>query len=438
MADNKGLDAAKRGKNDAFYTSWVDIEREMNAYLEYNPDAFRGKTILLPCDDPEWSNFTKFFALHFVEYGVKKLVSTSYAHDDNMPAGYEQPTLFDDPRDDGETRGRVFTLVSADLSGDGQINIDDLTWEYLQGDGDFRSAEVTALRDEADIIVTNPPFSMFREFMAWIMEGGCQFSIIGNVNAITYKEVFPLIRDNQVWLGPSISSGDREFRVPDSYPLEAAGSRIDEHGNKFIRVKGVRWFTNIEHGRRHEPLSLMTMEDNVRFSKHKQVRENGYVSYDNYDAIEVPFVDAIPSDYVEAMGVPITFLDKYNPDQFEIIRFRHGDDGKDLVYTRERESNSVLSDSHSRKERLERIMTTEYGYAPEELKYCSGVMGVPITFLDKYNPDQFEIVGLIAGNIRGLAGIPTATGKDGPYIDGKLKYGRILISSRQKVNGGRS
>lgn len=430
---NSDLSKAKAAKKDAFYTSWADIEREMNAYLEYNPDVFRDKTLLLPCDDPEWSNFTKYFALHFSEFGLKKLISTSYALDDNAPQGYETPTLFNFNDDVPEQRGRVFTLEAKDLSGDGRVDIDDLTWDYLEGDGDFRSPEVTALRNDADMVITNGPFSLFRDFVAWLVEGGVQFSIIGNVNAITYKEIFPLIKANRLWLGPTITSGDREFRVPESYPLKAAGFRIDEDGNKFIRVKGVRWFTNIEHGRRHEPLSLMTMEDNLRFSRHKSLRENGYLKYDNYDAIEVPFVDAIPSDYVEAMGVPITFLDKYNPDQFEIIRFRHGDDGKDLVYTRERESNSVLSDSHSCKERLEQIMTTEYGYRLEDLEYCSGIMGVPITFLDKYNPEQFEILGSqrwakspdLLARYRGTVQPPEEDKKT--LIAGKETYDRIFI-----------
>lgn len=321
---NANLSAAKAGKNDEFYTQWVDIEREMNAYLEYNPDVFRGKTLLLPCDDPEWSNFTKYFALHFTDFGLKKLISTSYAPNSNAGAAFYTPTLFelDAPGYDKEKsfeRGRVFTLTPEDVTGDGRVDIDDLQWEYLEGDGDFRSIEVIALRDEADMVITNPPFSLFREFVAWLMDGSVQFSIIGNMNAITYKEVFPLIHDNQLWLGPTISSGDREFGVPESYPLNAAGYRVDDDGKKFIRVKGVRWFTNIDHGRRHEPLNLMTMEANRKYSRHSEIREAGYQTYDNYDAIEVPFTDSIPSDFDGVMGVPITFLDKYNPEQFEIL-----------------------------------------------------------------------------------------------------------------------
>ena len=326
---NANLGKAKAGKNDEFYTQYNDIQQEMNAYVEYNPDVFRDKTILLPCDDPEWSNFTKFFALNFEKYGIKKLISTSYAPESKKIKAW-QPTLFetDNPRfdaDKSKTNGKIFVL-DRDLNGDGRININDLQWEYLEGDGDFRSREVCALRDEADIIITNPPFSLFRQFMAWIVEAKKKFVIIGNQNAITYKEIFPLIKENALWLGPSISSGDREFMVPKEYPLDAAGTRIDENGNHYIRVKGVRWFTNLEHGKRHHPLDLMTMEDNIMFSKHKELREKGYSNYDNYDAIEIPFSDAIPINYKGMMGVPITYLDKYCPEQFEIMGMCENED----------------------------------------------------------------------------------------------------------------
>lgn len=321
---NSNLKEAKAAKNDEFYTQFHDIEVEMNAYLEYDPDVFKGKTLLLPCDDPEWSNFTRFFAAKFDELGLKKLISTSYAPDAKKMRLLSEPTLFetDAPQFDpskAQTKGKIF-ILDKDLSGDGRINIDDLHWEYLSGDGDFRSNEVTQLRDEADIIITNPPFSLFREFLAWIIAADKKFIIIGNMNAVTYKETFPLIKDNKMWMGYSIHSGDREFEVPNEYPLTAAGWRIDENGRKFIRVKGVRWFTNIEHGRRHEPLPLMSMADNLRFSKHKEIKGKiAYDHYDNYDAIEVPFTDAIPSDYDGVMGVPISFLDKYCPEQFEIL-----------------------------------------------------------------------------------------------------------------------
>jgi hypothetical protein len=320
---NSNLTQAKKAKNDEFYTQYSDIEKEMSAYLEYDENVFREKTILLPCDDPEWSNFTKYFAQNFERFGLKKLISTSYAVESKNVKGDYQPTLFElnNPQyDESKTRvkGKIFSITS-DTSGDGRIDVNDLQWTYLEGDGDFRSNEIKKLRDEADIIITNPPFSLFREFLAWIIEADKKFVIIGNMNAIPYKEVFPLIKENRMWLGQSISSGDREFQVPQEYPVTASGWRIDEFGNKFIRVKGVRWYTNIDHGRRHQPLSLMTMEENIKFSKHKEVKGKGYQKYDNYDAIEVPFTDAIPSDYDGIMGVPISFLDKYCPEQFEII-----------------------------------------------------------------------------------------------------------------------
>lgn len=326
MADNASLGAAKNAKNDEFYTQYSDIEAEMNAYVEYNPDVFRGKTILLPCDDPEWSNFTKYFAANFERFGLKKLISTSYA----KGAGNRQLSLFEmeSPLYDAnkhETRGKLFTLTR-DKDDSGSIDTDDIEFSgYLEGDGDFRSAEVCRLRDEADIIITNPPFSLFRPFLNWIMEGKKLFAIIGNQNAITYKEVFPLLMDNLVWLGYSIHSGDRKFNVPDDYPLEAATCGVDPDGRKYIRVKGVRWFTNIDHGGRHEPLQLDTMAHNLKFNKslkkklEKDFQSIGYPHYDNYDAIEVPFTECIPSDYFGLMGVPITFMDKYNPQQFEIV-----------------------------------------------------------------------------------------------------------------------
>ena len=303
----------------------------MNAYLEYNPDVFKDKTLLLPCDDPEWSNFTRYFAAKFDSLGLKRLISTSYAPESKkmilggLFSEYEQSSPQFDV-DKSKTHGKIYVLDS-DITGDGHIDIDDLQWKYLDGDGDFRSAEVTALRNQADIIITNPPFSLFREFLAWITEADKQFIIIGNINAITYKYTFPLIITNKMWLGLTIHSGDREFEVPQEYPLNASKCRVDKSGRKFIRVKGVRWFTNIDHGRRHEPLALMTMADNLRYTKHKELKGKAeYDHYDNYDAIEVPFTDAIPSDYDGVMGVPVTWLDKYCPEQFEIVGLTSGRD----------------------------------------------------------------------------------------------------------------
>lgn len=320
---NSTLSNAKAAKKDEFYTQFYDIEAEMEAYLDYNPDVFRGKTVLLPCDDPEWSNFTKYFAQNFEDLGLKKLISTSYAHDSKTYKDGTQLSLFETQspkfdKDKTKTHGKIFVLTE-DTTGDGVIDLDDLQWDYLEGDGDFRSDEVKKLRDEADIIITNPPFSLFREFLAWIVEAKKQFIIIGNINCVTYKEVFPLIQNNSVWMGCTIHSGDREFEVPEGYPLKAAGWRIDENGKKYIRVKGVRWYTNIDHGRRHHPLELMTMADNIKYSKHKEVKGKQYSVYDNFNAIDVPYTDAIPKDYDDIMGVPITFLDKYYPEQFEIV-----------------------------------------------------------------------------------------------------------------------
>ena len=321
---NDSLSAAKAAKNDEFYTQYYDIEREINAYLEYNPDVFRGKTVLLPCDDPEWSNFTLYFAQHFQSLGLKKLISTSYAPESKKFKTVYQPSLFeqDAPQFDPaktSVRGKIFVL-ERDINGDGNINFHDLQWQYLDGDGDFRSSEVTALRDEADIIVTNPPFSLFREFLAWIVAADKKFIIIGNMNAITYKETFPLIKDNKLWLGATSFNKGMYFFVPNGFKYASSYKferQID--GKAVNRVPGVCWFTNVDHGRRHQPLDLLTMDENIMYSKHREIRGKGYDRYDNYDAIEVPFVDAIPSDYNGVMGVPITFLDKYCPEQFEIL-----------------------------------------------------------------------------------------------------------------------
>lgn len=319
-------------KNDEFYTQWADIEREMNAYLEYDPDVFRGKVILLPCDDPEWSNFTKFFALHFVDFGIKRLISTSYAPDSNPAGASYQPTLFEtespafDPSKD-RVRGKRFVLERKDLNDDGVVNIDDLRWEYLDGDGDFRSDEVTELRDEADIVITNPPFSLFRNFVNWLFDGDVKFSVIGNNHALTYVEIFPRIQANRLWKGATANSTDMVFGVPkgakvkddDRKKAEKLGYKSNDQFD-YTRQGNACWYTNIDHGRRHEPLQLMTMDENIKFSKHKEVRGVGYKRYYNFEeAIDVPYVDAIPSDYDGVMGVPSTFVDKYNPDQFEIL-----------------------------------------------------------------------------------------------------------------------
>ena len=326
----QSLVSAMRAKNDEFYTQYHDIEIEVNAYLEFNPDVFRGKTVLLPCDDPEWSNFTKFFAQKFQALGLKKLVSTSFAPNSKPPEVPYQPTLFEmenENFDDLKTQhnGKIFSLTK-DKTGDGVINVEDLEWTYLQGDGDFRSEEIIKIRDEADIIITNPPFSLFREFLAWVVEADKQFVIIGNKNAITYKEVFPLIQENKMWLGATPMSKDLLFGLPAPMAEELVANK--KEGSAWKRVDGVVlgrasgvWFSNIDHGRRHQPLALMTESDNIKFSKDQGIRSLGYQKYDNHNSIEVPRTEAIPSDYKGVMGVPISFLSKYNPEQFEIVGF---------------------------------------------------------------------------------------------------------------------
>ena len=317
---NKTLTKAKAAKNDEFYTQFYDIETEMEAYLDYNRDVFRGKTVLLPCDDPEWSNFTRYFAQNFETLGLKKLISTSFAPESKTyKCGY-QLSLFETEspkfdKDKTKTHGKIFVLTE-DTTGDGVINLDDLQWDYLNGDGDFRSEEVTKLRDEADIIVTNPPFSLFREFVAWIMEANKEFVIIGNQNAITYKEIFPLLMNNEIWLGNGFKGGNAFFRVVEDRDY-ALG--VYDKTTGLVKFRNCCWFTNIDHGRRHQPLRLMTEAENIRFSKHKEIKGIGYQKYENYDAIEVNYCDAIPSDYDGIMGVYSTFFDKYCPEQFEIV-----------------------------------------------------------------------------------------------------------------------
>ena len=319
---NTNLANAKTAKNDEFYTQYADIQKEINAYLDYDPNVFRGKTVLLPCDDPEWSNFTKFFAQNFELLGLKKLISTSYAPESKKYKMPYQPTLFETSQpyfdnDKSKTHGKIFVLTH-DVTGDNRIDINDLQWQYLEGDGDFRSKEIRKLRDEADIIVTNPPFSLFREFVAWLMEAEKHFIIIGNMNAAMYKEVFPLIKGNKVWLGNGFQSGNAYFRI-DAVRNEYADGVYDE-STGLVKFRNCCWYTNIDHGRRHQPLRLMTMADNFKHSKHKEIRgRKEYERYVNYQGIEVPYTDAIPSDYEGTMGVPISFLDKYCPDQFEIL-----------------------------------------------------------------------------------------------------------------------
>jgi hypothetical protein len=323
---NVKLSKAKNAKNDEFYTQWADIQKEVQAYLDFDLEVFRGKTVLCPCDDPYESNFFKYFALHFYSFGLKKLIATCYA---GSPIANKMLSLFPDESEENKTTRnphKIEITEIPDMNKDGVVNLADVQLllasdrnhlTRLHDDGDFRSDEIKKLRDEADVIITNPPFSLFREFLAWIVEADKQFLIIGNINTITNKETFPLIKDNKMWLGNGFNAGNAYFFTPyaDSY-----GEGVYNPETGLVKFRNCCWFTNLDHGRRHQPLSLMSMKDNLKYSKHKELRgKKNYDKYDNYNAIEVPFTDAIPSDYDGVMGVPISFLDKYCPEQFEII-----------------------------------------------------------------------------------------------------------------------
>lgn len=313
MSGNSGLSNATKAKKDEFYTQLTDIEKEMRYYRGH----FKGKTVFCNCDDPFEFNFFKYFVLNFNKLGLNKLIATCYA---TSPIANQQLSLFDVVGGNEESKDKPYKAIVTkvyDKTGDGGVDMFDVAELFksgenelteLAGDGDFRSEECLELLDEADIVVTNPPFSLFRDYVATLMEHKKKFIIIGNVNAITYKEVFPLIMNNKIWIGASIHSGDRAFHVPDDYPLNASGCGIDADGRKFIRVKGVRWWTNLDYRQRHEELILV-----------KKYSPENYSSYDNYDGINVDATSDIPCDYAGMMGVPITFLDKYSPDQFEIL-----------------------------------------------------------------------------------------------------------------------
>jgi hypothetical protein len=323
---NKNLSSAKRAKNDEFYTQYEDINKEVQAYLEYDPNVFRGKTVYCNCDDPYTSNFFKFFALGFNHLGLKRLIAASY--DPSPIAGTQLPFEEIAGMQGSDKKAYVFdTTTMPDLNKDGAVSLDDTELlmktvkevvHPLKGNGDFRSSECIELLKQADIVVTNPPFSLFREYIAQLVEHGKQFLIIGNMNAITYKEVFPLIKGNKVWLG--VDSGAKNYIVPPGLETERGNIEKATDGTCFAKMGNTCWFTNLEHGRRHEELRLMTLAENLECSRHEEIRgKAAYDKYDNYDAIEVPYTDAIPSDYEGVMGVPISFLDKYCPEQFEIV-----------------------------------------------------------------------------------------------------------------------
>lgn len=289
---NKDLRTAKNNKKDEFYTQLSDIEKELKHYKEH----FKGKVVYCNCDDPRISNFFHYFSYNFEKLGLKKLITTCYKN--------QEMDLFSQ----NDSEQAIYLEYEGDKNGNKVPDLEEIGIKYLQGDGDFRAQECIDLLKQADIVVTNPPFSLFREYVAQLIDK--EFIIIGNLNALTYKEIFQLFKESKIWFGHSIHSGDREFGVPDDYPLKAAGYRVDDEGRKFIRVKGVRWFTNLDYKERHEDLVLY---------KKYYGNEEEYPKYDNYDAININKTKDIPIDYEGAMGVPITFIDKYNPDQFEIL-----------------------------------------------------------------------------------------------------------------------
>ena len=330
----KNLKKARKAKNDEFYTQYIDIQKEIEKYLDYNPDTFRNKIVYCNCDDPFESNFFRYFVLNFNKLGLKQLITTSYKP---SPVANTQLGLFGDDKTLVIAKGRPKITANKfiinevkDIDGDGEFNLKDVAkqlkvnknneWAPLESDGDFRSDECVELLKQSDIVVTNPPFSLFREYFRQLFDYKKKFLIIGNINCLTYREIFQKIKENIAWLGNGMGRWISGFIVPESYDLYGSEARIDENGNRIVATNNCLWLTNLDHGRRHQPLPLMTMTENLKYSKHKEIKgKKAYDKYDNYDAIEIPFTDAIPSDYKGVMGVPVTFLDKYNPKQFEIL-----------------------------------------------------------------------------------------------------------------------
>ena len=378
MAANANLHKAKEAKNDEFYTQLTDVSKELMHYKQH----FKDKIVLCNCDDPTWSAFWKYFHLNFSALGLKKLISTHY---DKNESTYKMEYTGGDDND---------------------IEVGIKT--SLEGNGDFRNQECLDLLDECDIVVTNPPFSLFREYVAVLVEHEKKFLIVGNMNALTYKEIFPLFRDDKLWYGASIHSGDRKFGVPDSYPLDAAGCGIDENGQRYIKVKGVRWFTNLDYAARHEKLVLW-----------KEYNSEEYPRYDNYDAINVNKYSEIPMDYDGVMGVPITFMDFYCPDQFEIVAFRKGEDGKDLVFTRERERE------------FNRTFVSLYDVDCRDDKKCRRQNQWEAYLCENNNQTEIEPIDFFYPMSMAIGGCMNSP-KD-TMINGEKKYARLLIRKKSEA-----
>jgi len=331
---NKNLTNAKREKNDEFYTQYSDIQKEIESYLEFDPETFKGKVIYSNCDDPFESNFFRYFVLNFKRLGLKQLITTSYKP---SPIANTQLGLFSDDKTIASVKGRPKITANkfiinevGDMNGDGEFNLKDVAkqlranknneWAPLEEDGDFRSKECIELLKQSDIVVTNPPFSLFREYLKQLTDHNKRFLIIGNMNALKYANIFPLIKSNKIWLGNNykINGGAMFFEIPEEIANldQVREIKTNESGKKvyITRVQGVRWYTNLDHGRRHQQLPLMTEAEVIKF-----VTKKPFYKYDNYDAIEVSLVKNIPSDFSGIMGVPVSILDKYSPEQFSIL-----------------------------------------------------------------------------------------------------------------------
>jgi hypothetical protein len=342
---NDNLTNAKKTKNDEFYTQYNDIQKEIEAYLEYDPKTFKNKVIYSNCDDPFESNFFRYFALNFKRLGLKRLIATSYKP---SPIANSQLGLFGDDKTIAKDKGRPKITANkliinevGDIDGDGAFTLKDIAeqlkanknneWAPLDGDGDFRSSECVELLKQSDIVVTNPPFSLFREYVKQLVDYNKKFVIIGNLHAIVYKEIFPLIKEDKLWLGNGFHAGNAYFATPN---VREFADGVYDAKTGLVKFRNCCWFTNLDHGRRHQPRTLMTMADNLKFNK-KMKGKVAYDRYDNYDAIEVRFINAIPSDYEGVMGVPVNFMDSYNPEQFQILGSNRGiDQDPNKIYGR--------------------------------------------------------------------------------------------------------
>lgn len=343
---NNNLTNARKAKNDEFYTQFSDIQKEVESYLEYDPNTFKNKVVYCNCDDPFESNFFRYFVLNFKRLELRSLITTSYKP---SPVANTQVGLFGDDVTLKPVKGRPKITANkfiinevGDMDGDGSFALEDIAmqlkvnknneWTPLEGDGDFRSEECVDLLKKSDIVVTNPPFSLFREYVTQLFDYNKKFIIIGNMGSVLYKEIFPFVKENKIWLGNGFNAGNAYFSTPNT--REYADGVYDEKTG-LVKFRNCIWVTNIDHGKRHQPLALMTMEDNLKFNK-KMQGKTAYEHYDNYNAIEVPFTNAIPSDYEGVMGVPVSFLDKYSPEQFEIVGMCENEDlynQKTKVYT---------------------------------------------------------------------------------------------------------